>query len=283
MARIDVYQDVTDRILEALAAGKMPWRRPWDPIAGGPTSLSTGRQYRGINSVLLSMAPYSSPFWGTIKEMNRRGGRVNSGEHGTRIVFWKFVEKRERGADGSETVVDTIPLLKMFTVFNVEQTTGVERIPEIEKREIDPIAEAEKIVAGYVDGPKIGHGGNRAFYAPLSDSVTLPPRDSFHSSEKYYGTMFHELIHSTGHVTRLDRDLSGTRGSKPYAKEELIAEIGASFLLNVCGIDPGTVLDNTAAYLHSWLGALQDDKRLVVQAAGAAEKAASRIAPPPEE
>lgn len=281
--RTDVYQHVTDRILDALNGGTVPWR---NPILGSrdtawPRNLTSRRTYRGINTFLLALTAwaegYQSPYWLTFKQAQARGGRVKKGEKSTLVVFWKqlTVEDKEAGKD------KLVPLLRHYRVFNTEQCDDIEHPEEDQEkrvREFQPIAEASSIVEGY-DGPSVQHGGHRAFYRPKTDEVQLPEPGRFTTDESYYATLLHELTHSTGHSSRLDRGLDtelAPFGSPDYSREELVAEMGAAFLCGHAGIEPA-ILGNAAAYIQGWLGRLKDDKRLVVQAAGAAQKAADLI------
>jgi antirestriction protein ArdC len=274
----DVYQIVTDQIISQLEAGTVPWRKPWKAENGGnPANFISRKPYRGVNWFMLTFSPYASPYWLTFKQAQSLGGCVRKGEKGTPIVFWNWVDsKTEKRADGTPKKV---PFLKYFTVFNVEQCDGLD-IPtwSAPSAEFNPIEEAEKIVAGMPKAPRISHGGARAFYRPSDDSVTMPPRESFDTEGNYYSVLFHELTHATGHESRLNRkgvvELAAF-GDETYAKEELIAEMGAAFLCAESGIE--NTIDTSAAYIAAWLKALKNDAKLVVQAAAQAQKAADFI------
>lgn len=268
MARIDVYEQVTERIIAELEKGVVPWRRPW--VGGGPVNVRSGRPYRGINIFLLEMRGYGDPRWGTFKAIKEAGGFVKKGEHGTPIILWKPVQKTRE--ENGEAVDGSYLLLKSYTVFNVEQTEGLPPLVEKE-RTIEPLEAAQQIVDGY-DGPPIHFGGGEAYYTLMGDSVHCPTMDQFHSAEGFYSTLYHELVHSTGHESRLKRDMAGFFASIPYSKEELVAEMGAAMLCGVAGIDN---LDQSAAYVDNWLGRLRQDKKLVVQAAAQAQRAADFI------
>jgi len=277
----DAYKLVTDRIIEALEAGIVPWHKPWKSWAGhgAPISLSTGKAYQGVNVWVLAATAmihgYTSPYWTTFKQAQERGGTVRKGEKGTPVVFWKFIEKRD---PASGEVTDKIPFLRYFTVFNLDQCDNV-TAPAIEPLpERDPIEACEQIAAGYWNGPRVNHGGNRAYYSPALDMIGMPLMGQFETSEHYYSTLFHEQVHSTGHADRLGRKSlisPAPFGSEDYSREELIAEMGAAFLCGVAGIEVN--VPQHAAYIGSWLRNLQDDPKLVVQAAAAAQKAAGLI------
>lgn len=275
-SRNDVYQIVTDRVISLLEAGTVPWRKPW---AGGdaqfPKNLVSGKEYRGVNIWLLSCAGFSSPYWVSYKQAQARGGTVRKGEKSSIAVFWKRLETADKATGEKKT----IPMLRYYRVFNVEQCEGVE-YPKPEAREVtfDPIAAAESIVAAMPGPPEITHNEARAYYQRSNDRVNMPKRETFDKGEEYYSTLFHELIHATGHESRLGRlqNDKSNFGSSSYAKEELLAEMGASYLNAQAGIVE-TVIDNSAAYIASWLGRLKEDRKLVVSAAAAAQRASDWI------
>ena len=279
--KADAYKVVTDRIIEALEQGIVPWRKPWKNVRGtGPTSLQTGREYRGINVWILSVTAqlrgYTSPYWVTFKQAKERGGTVRKGEKGTQVVLWKPVRKEVE--ENGETKQASYLILRYFTVFNLDQCDGIEMPAEEPLPERDPIAACEEIVTGYVPGPEIRHGGNSAHYSPALDYVQMPQRGQFDTSEHYYGTLFHELAHSTGHESRLNRDtLISPKpfGSEDYSKEELVAEMTAALLCGEAGIEVN--YEHHAGYLASWLKALKDDRKLIVQAAAKAQKASDLV------
>ena len=280
-----VYQIVTDRMLEALGRGVVPWHRPWDAArVGAQQNAVSRRAYRGMNVFLLApgvQGPgFEDPRWLTFTQARELGGHVRRGERGRMVVFWKRLTVESETDDGEPTE-KTIPLLRYYTVFNVEQCEGLRLAPLGDApRELAPIEAAERIVREMPRRPDLRHGGERAFYAPAVDRVTMPPRASFDSAEAYYSTLFHELTHATGHQSRLDRHGLETGiapfGSPVYSAEELVAEMGAAFLAAEAGLDEVT-FDNSAAYVASWLRVLQDDPKLVVVAAGRAQRAADFI------
>lgn len=279
---IDVYQTVTDRIIDMLEAGTVPWRQPW---AGGgvryPRNLRTGREYRGVNVFLLAVTAwrrgYESAYWLTFRQARERGGSVRKGEKSTPVIFWKPHEVEDKRTGESKIV----PCLRHYRVFSAKQCDGIDIPDPIEHQPLDfqPIEAARTIADGYEGGPAVTHGGGSAHYLPGEDTVTMPAPERFASSEDYYSTLFHELIHSAGHPSRLDRlqeTPPGPFGSAPYGREELVAEMGAAFLCGRAGISAATA-ENSAAYLQGWLKRLCGDKRLVVHAAGAAQRAADWI------
>ncbi|MGA2233168.1 MAG: zincin-like metallopeptidase domain-containing protein [Tepidisphaeraceae bacterium] len=284
MSSFDLYQTVTDQIVAMLEASVVPWRSPilGGSSAGHPKNLNTGKPYRGVNVFLLAFTAfakgYGSSYWLTFNQAKDRGGSVKKGEKSSMVVFYKQYETTDK-ATGEPT---TVPVLRYYNVFNAEQVDSIE-IPDAVKFEpldFKPIESAERIAGNFAGGPAVQHdGGQQAFYRPASDTVHLPERTRFASVEEYYSTLFHELSHSTGHSSRLDRKLDTNPrpfGSPDYGKEELVAEMSAAFLCSHAGIQP-TVIGNQAAYLAGWLRQLKSDKKLVVSAAGQAQRSADWI------
>jgi antirestriction protein ArdC len=278
---MDVYQIVTDQIIELLEGGTIPWQQPWARgTAGFPRNLRTGKSYRGINVFLLAVTAwqqgYESAYWLTFKQARERGGTVKKGEQSTLVVFWKQLEIEDEESGKKKRV----PCLRYYRVFNVAQCDGIEAPDVADEKPLDflPIEAAAQIVDGYATCPTITYGGTRACYRPLSDEVLMPNPERFVSAEAFYNVLFHELVHSTGHGSRLARfeDAPTAFGSADYSKEELIAEMGAAFLSAHAGIVTATVV-NSAAYIQGWLKQLRNDKRLVVGGAGAAQKAVDWI------
>jgi antirestriction protein ArdC len=284
--RKDVEAEVTAKVLKALERGTVPWEKPWRTAGLLPTSASTGKAYRGINTWLLSLsaeaAGYNSPYWLTFNQAKALGGNVRKGEKGTLVVLWKRIKiaDTEAAEDGATKV---IPLLRSYTVFNLDQTENVTLPPRFDLPEFEPVPVPESIdsvLAGYVDGPTLRYRkGDAAFYQPGTDEVTLPALDQYEDAPAYAGTLFHELTHSTGHPSRLNRfERNGEPqhfGSERYAREELVAEMGAAILAAVAGTE--IRIERSAAYIENWLGRLKDDKSLVIQAAQQAQKAVDRI------
>ena len=274
----DAYEEITNRIIAALERGTVPWRTPWQ--ARGHRNARSGRPYRGINTLVLAMSALEQGFgdarWLTYRQAEAAGGNVRRGEHGTRVVLWKWIERKD-SADPERP--ERYPLLRLFTVFNVAQCNGVD-LPAVEDGDCpDPLERAEAIVSGYADGPALRWDADSAYYIPARDEVHLPPRGAFGDAHGYYATLFHELAHSTGHPRRLAREGYQTAarfGSERYSREELVAEFAAAFLGSEAGIDPSRV-EQSAAYIGSWLKALEDDRRLAVVAAGQAQRAVDHM------
>ena len=290
-----VEEIITNRIVAMLEAGTVPWHKPWANRQTGadafPCNAITKRRYRGINVFILASQAYGSPYWLTYREALALGGHVKAGEHGTPIVFWKWLSREIEKPDGS---IDEhhFPMLRYYTVFNAEQTEGcrlpAEAKPEGDGAPFNPIEACETIYANMPSRPRLEHGattaitrGHRfeAYYTVGTDTVVMPRREAFDSPEFYYSVLFHELTHSTGAVHRLNRPTLKQAvkfGDTNYSKEEIVAEMGASFLAGHAGIEQVT-LTNNAAYLASWIRALKGDAKLVIVAAAAAQKASDYI------
>lgn len=275
---MNVYEIVTDKILAELEKGVIPWQKPWTGVREGAISHVTGRPYSLLNQMLLGKPGE----WLTYKQAEQRGGKVKEDERkkSSIVVFWKWLEKEEE-KDGKK-IKKSIPYLRYYSVYHISQCEGVEeRFPEKKLEHTDPIADAEAVLDGYVErsGVKfMAEKSNRAYYSPMLDEIHVPILDQFDKPEEYYSTVFHEATHSTGHKDRLDRlDMTAHFGSEEYSKEELVAEIGAATLCNTVGIETENSFKNSAAYVGGWLKALKNDKRLIVTAAGKAEKAVKYI------
>lgn len=279
----DLYQTVTDQILAMLDQGVTPWRCPilGKASAGHPMNLASRKRYRGVNVFLLAVTAwakgYESSNWLTFNQARERGGMVRKGEKSSMVVFWKPLEVTDaKTGEQKDTFV-----LRYYNVFNAVQCDGitVPDAPVYTPSELHPIEAAELIIQGYPNAPAIHHGGSKAFYRPSVDEVHIPEPTRFASTNEYYSTLFHELAHSTGHSSRLDRGLDtepAPFGSPDYSKEELVAEMTAAFLCGEADIVP-SVIANQAAYLKGWIDVLKGDKKLVISAAGAAQRAADWI------
>lgn len=272
----DIYKTVTDRIITALEAGTPPWICPWTDHTALPSNLATGKPYRGINVLMLSIESMSQSYgdtrWLTFKQANEVGARIKQGEHGTQIVFFKPLAVGEK-PDTDDEQRKVIPILRSYTVFNARQLEFLPERFELRPSPVwQPIAEADQLI--YETGAVIQHGGNRAFYRSSDDVIQLPPPAWFSERDDYYAVALHELCHWTGHPRRLNRVLGRRHGIEAYAYEELVAEMGAAFLSAHCGL-PARL--EHASYIDSWLDALRRDKRLIFVAAGAAQKAADYV------
>ena len=270
-----VYEYITAEIVKKLETGVVPWRHPW--TAGVPKNAVSGNQYNGFNVFRLGFEEYENPHWATFKQIGDLGGRVAKAEKSTMVIFWKMQQKIDKETQKEKK----IPMLRYFRVFNIEQTdlTDDERFA-VAQNDNNPLDECEKIMLGYRNKPEIKHTDSaRAYYDHMFDIINVPDMKLFDSAEDYYSTLFHEASHSTGHHKRLERRNKGETRSKKdpaYWFEEIIAELGASYLGGQTGIDYHT-LDNSASYIEGYLNALKKDNSLFIKAASAAQKAAEYI------
>ena len=274
---LDIYAQITDRIVSALEQGVIPWHKPWVGGSSGCISFSTGKPYSLLNHLLLGG---QSGEYITFKQVQLAGGHIRKGEKSKIVCFWKPYKK----VDEETGEILKHFYLRYYNVFHLDQCEGISPRWALSVRpssDLEPDAAADAIIQDYT-----GRSGvtlritesDRAFYQPGTDTVTVPQLSQYKQQEEYYSTLFHELTHSTGHISRLKRlnDIA-TFGSDQYSKEELVAELGSAFLVNHVGLETSASFDNSTAYLAGWLKALKNDKRLIISAAGAAEKAVNLI------
>ena len=269
---IQSYERITERIVSLLEQGTVPWHQPWQIKMGPPRNLVTQKSYRGINVFLLMAMGYESPHWLTFRQAIQLGGNVKKGEKSCPVVFWKQMKIEDKKSDEPKK----IPLLRLYHVFNVTQCEGLKAAPEEVAMVVTKPAE---IVAGMPKPPAIKHGMTSAYYSPAEDYIGMPGRERFDTEDSYHATLFHELVHSTGHESRLKRGSIVERnrfGSDPYCKEELVAELGSAFLCGYVSIVDQTI-DGSAAYIQAWLKQLREDRTLIVSAAAQAQKAADYV------
>lgn len=286
----DIYQQVTDRIISQLEQGVVPWKSPYFSKVGFPRNFSTGKPYQGINVFLLGSLRFTSPYFLTFIQAKELGGHVRKGERGSIVVKYGTYTKQEDDAPQNDVEPETRRFLKGYTVFHASQIDGIEfpqpeNLPDLSVTE--KTARAREIVGAMPSAPAINEGSAVPCYRPKTDSVHMPERRFFESEEAYYSTLFHELAHSTGHASRLARKSLlenkgindvGDTARKIYAEEELVAEMGASFLNAHAGLIEAEI-SNSAAYLQSWIDALKskDAKGMIVRAASQAQKATNFI------
>lgn len=274
-ARASVYDLITQRIISLMEAGTVPWKKSWNVSLQWPRNLLTHRPYRGINVFLLLSMCYQSPLWLTFRQANELGGRVRKGEKSCPVVFWKPLEVE---GEQKKEQKRQVPVLRVYHLFNLSQCEGLKNIPPLSEQ-LGTLRKPAEIVERMPQRPVIKQGMTRAFYQPAEDYVGIPYPSQFTSEEEYHCALFHELIHSTGHQSRLNRSSlteSTGFGTDPYCREELVAEIGAAFLCAHAEIAERTV-ENSAAYIKAWLGRLRSDKKLIVHAAAQAQAAADYI------
>lgn len=275
--KFNIYEEITNRIINQLESGIIPWHKPWSGIASGAYNRVSKKSYSLLNQMLLK---YDGEY-ATYKQWSELGGTVKKGEKSEIVVFWKMIQVDE--VKDGKTEKKTIPLLKYINVFHVSQVDGIEP-KTIKPVEHKPIEEAEKIKADYMDRENIVIKElmtDEAFYSPMKDYIQVPCKEQYKDVMEFYSTLFHEMVHSTGHRDRLGRLDCGTKvagfGSEEYSKEELIAEIGSAFLMNHIGIETAKTFKNSAAYIQNWLSVLRNDNKFIVSASGKAEKAMKYI------
>lgn len=262
-----IYDKITTQFIEALNKGIIPWKKPFISNA----NFVTKKEYQGINSLATACRDFSCPYWITFNQANDLGGKIKKGEKGTVIVYWQSKERVMENNSGEEETKKGF-FLRYSTIFNLEQTEGIQW-EVIGKGKTTTTAEA--IMSSYKNAPEIIFEDDRAYYSPLRDIVNLPKKQKFVSHEEYFCTAFHELVHSTGHVSRLDRaELCNINffGDHSYSREELVAEIGAAFLCHEAGI-LNVTMANSEAYIAGWARALGNDPKMIMEASGNARKA----------
>ena len=278
MANFNIYEEITNRIIKQLESGNIPWHKPWHGVTSGAYNRISKKPYSLLNQMILE----HDGEYATYKQWSEIGGKVRKGEKSEIVVFWKIIQVEEQNKDG-KTVKKSIPLLKYINVFHVSQVDGVE--PKTSKPiEHNPIEEAEEIKRNYAKRENISIKEivtDRAFYSPMMDYIEVPCKEQYKDIMEFYSTLFHEMVHSTGHRDRLGRLDSSIKfagfGSEEYSKEELIAEIGSAFLMNHIGIETAKTFKNSTAYIQSWLKVLKNDNKFIVSASSKAEKAMNYI------
>lgn len=275
-----VYEMVTERIINQLEQGVIPWEKPWTGIRSGAYNRISKKSYSLLNQMLLK----HKGEYATFKQWQDLGGHVRKGEKSEIVVFWKIQPIEEEKEDGTKEVKQ-IPLLRYFNVFHISQVDGVEPLSKDALNEIEPIEKAESILHSYwtKENITVEHvASDKAYYSPSLDMIHLPLFEQFISANEYYSTAFHESIHSTMKESRCDRaeDRKGKLvafGSNEYSKEELVAEIGSASLMNIIGIETNKSFRNSSAYIQNWLSVLKNDVKFIVSASSKAEKAVDYI------
>jgi len=272
---INIFQIVTDRIIEQLENNVIAWRRQWQ--GGVPVNYITQKPYNGINLLLL---PYGGE-WLTFKQVQEVGGTVRKGEKSSMIVFFKMLEKD--GGGDADSAKEKFPLLRYSNVFHLSQTEDIEsKQKSVELNNVNPIEQAETALNDYIARSGVRwesvRGSNEAYYSPSLDKIVMPATKQFTSSEDYYSVAFHEAAHSSGHQSRLDRiSKDASFGNKEYSKEELVAEISACMTMNYLNLEIPQTFNNSVAYINAWRKKLKDDNKLILTAANHAQKATNLI------
>ena len=272
--KFDLYQIVTDKIVASMEDA-LKWNRPWRVmgVEGAPINVASKKAYRGVNIMLLSGASH----WGSYKQWAAKGAQVRKGEKGTLCVFWKILKKSEL-SDSGKKVEKTIPMLRYYNVFHAGQVDGWVSPVVTGEAVVDHVIHAHKELdeAFAKTGIRVNFGGDRAFYSPSMDVIGMPTKEQFHDTGAFYSTLAHEFAHATGHKSRLDRDQTGSFGSKSYAFEELVAELSAAFVMTQVGLSSEPREDH-ASYLKHWLDALTSDKKAIFSAASKARLATEML------
>lgn len=290
----NIYEMVTNRIIEQLQKGIVPWQRPWSGASladGGAINYCTRKPYSYLNQLLLGREGE----WLTFKQVKAQGGSIKKGAKAGLVVYYTTVtkSKREKENEDGENIIETVsqlhtfPILKYYNVFHISDCTGIEsKIKEVQPNEdIKPVDAAENIINGYLDresGLKFQNdkvSGN-AYYSPSQDMVVVPKLSQYEIVEEYYSTTFHELTHSTMHPNRCNRksDMKSSMfGGEDYSREELVAELGSAMLCNASGLDCDKAFKNSVAYIQGWLKQLKNDNKMIIWASSRAEKAAKYI------
>jgi antirestriction protein ArdC len=256
------YEAVYNQIINKMNEGQIPWRKDWKNQR--PCNLKSNRPYRGINFILLSLSGFKDHRWTTLKHATSIGGKVKKGEKSTQVVFWQILNKIENGNSKN------IPILKYYNVFNLDQIEGI----ELPKEEFNQILSAEELTEKMFNKPKIEHGNFSPCYSPKQDLIKMPLQTNFETSESYYQTLWHELVHSTGHESRLNRKTlteSARFGSEIYCEEELVAELGSAFICAEASLD--NTIQSSTSYIQGWMDIFKENPKMIVNASSKAQKA----------
>lgn len=273
MTNKQVYQKVTDKVLELIEQGVLPWQMTW--TNGLPINGISKKNYRGINIWLLQQSAlvndFTSNVWLTFKQVTELGGKVKKGSKSTFVTFSsKIVKKNELD---NEEEVNSFWIFRYYNVFNLDQTTGIsQKFSTHNIKDNEAIASAEELIKGYTDKPVINNGDNPC-YIPSIDTVEVPHISKFVNSQEYYAALFHELVHSTGHEKRLNRPNKNRFGDEKYSKEEMIAEFGASYLNALTGIQTDNLINNSASYIDGWSKVIKKDPTIIMRSASKAMQA----------
>lgn len=280
MVKANVYDMVTNRIIAELEKGKIPCQKPWTGVRSGAYNRITKRPYSLLNQMLLQ----HTGEYATFKQWQDLGGHIRKGEKSEIVVFWKIFESKETDSDTGEIEIKKIPLLRYYNVFHISQVDGVEPLAlEQLNDEVEPIEAGDKIITDYIDKEHLNFiecKSNKAYYSPSSDTVVVPLKEQCQLINEWYSIAFHEISHSSGHKSRLNRIQTGAIsafGSQDYSKEELVAELSSATLMSVAGLETPKTFRNSTAYIQNWLQVLRNDNKFIVSASSKAEKAVNYI------
>ncbi|MBK9729043.1 MAG: DUF1738 domain-containing protein [Saprospiraceae bacterium] len=291
IAIASLYEEVTNKIIAMIEKGVAPWRRTWSTY-GLARNYGTDHIYTGINLILMNNTMHPIPYFLTFNQVKEQGGMIEKDAKAEKVIYFDVYYKdgNDKTLTKEEAIqhrkigeeIQILKFIKYYAVFNIEDIEGFEfKIPEIELKPNEKIARCESIIENMPKRPELRQiDANRACYAPVLDFVNMPSIEQFESAEYYYATFFHELVHSTGHASRLAREevMNPQKfGGIPYSKEELVAEMGASFLCSSVQIDYDDVIKNNASYLAGWLKVLKEDSKFIFKVSSEAQKAADYI------
>lgn len=273
-----VYEIITERIIEQLENGVIPWQKPWTGTHSGAYNRISNKPYSLLNQMILK----HNGEYATFKQWSDLGGKIRKGEKSEVVTFWKIQQIEETNEDGEKTIKQ-LPLLRYYNVFHISQVDGIEPKEQLKISDLEPIEEAENIKNEYMNREHLKifeKVTNRAFYTPTFDYIEVPCKEQYQDIEEFYSTLFHEMIHSTGHKNRLNRpDMQGIvrYGSEKYSKEELTAELGSAMIINILRIETEKSFKNSSGYIQDWLQVLKNDNKFIVSASSKAEKAVKYI------
>lgn len=280
MAKANVYDMITDRIIAELEKGQIPWEKPWTGVRSGAYNRITKRPYSLLNQMLLQHRGE----YATFKQWQDLGGHIRKGEKSEIVCFWKILEQIDINEETGEKEIKKIPLLRYYNVFHISQVDGVEPLaPEQLNNEVEPIEAGDKIITDYIDREHLNFiecKSNKAYYSPSSDTVVVPLKEQCQLINEWYSIAFHEISHSSGHKSRLNRIQTGAIsafGSQDYSKEELVAELSSATLMSVAGLETPKTFRNSTTYIQNWLQVLRNDNKFIVSASSKAEKAVNYI------
>lgn len=280
MTKANVYDMVTDRIIAELEKGQIPWQKPWTGVRDGAYNRITKRPYSLLNQMLLQHRGE----YATFKQWQDLGGHIRKGEKSEIVCFWKILEQIDINEETGEKEIKKIPLLRYYNVFHISQVDGVEPLaPEQLNNEVEPIEAGDKIITDYIDREHLNFiecKSNKAYYSPSSDTVVVPLKEQCQLINEWYSIAFHEISHSSGHKSRLNRIQTGAIsafGSQDYSEEELVAELSSATLMSVAGLETPKTFRNSIAYIQNWLQVLRNDNKFIVSASSKAEKAVNYI------
>ena len=291
IAQRDLYQEVTNKMISMIEQGVAPWRLTWNTY-GLAKNYATGHVYSGINLILMNTTPHPIPYFMSYNQIKERGGKIRKGAKAEMVIYFNVYYKdfadntlskedaKARESRGEE--IQVLKFIKYYNVFNIADIEGIDfETPETRLNPNEKMEGCEKIIEQMPNRPELKMvDADQPFYSPVLDFVNMPAIEQFESAEAYYATYFHELAHSTGHALRLGREEvmnPSKHGSNPYSREELLAELAASFLCSSVQINFDNIAENSAAYLAGWLKVLKEDSKFIFKAAAEAQKAADYI------